>query len=169
MVHWIVHLVLSAIFYQVSFHFFIYEYCLVIDYVEPFWSVMHRRRDKAAIPSHIGKHKQLYPTWSTLSNCKLYQLNCKNKHLYPNCSTSNCKLSLIEILKRNCFISLDRPFNHSIQLCETQGFKYSVVWNTGGLNIHGKHFQAVYKSPLNWHLERNRNNNYNSSRRPCVV
>ena len=70
-VHCIVHRVLSAILYLVSFHFFIYEYCLVIDYVEPFWSVMHRRRDKAAIPSHIGKHKQLYPTWSTLSNCKL--------------------------------------------------------------------------------------------------
>ena len=85
---------------------------LVIDYVEPFWSVMHRRRDKAAIPSHIGKHKQLYPTWSTLSNCKLYQLNCKNKHLYPNCSTSNCKLSLIEILKRNFFISLYQSFQN---------------------------------------------------------
>ena len=35
---------------------------LVIEYSEPFWSVMHRGKDKAAIPADIGNDKQLYPT-----------------------------------------------------------------------------------------------------------
>ena len=112
---------------------------LVIDYVEPFWSVMHRRRDKAAIPSHIGKHKQLYPTWSTLSNCKLYQLNCKNKHLYPNCSTSNCKLSLIEILKRNFFISLDQPFHN----CSATKTALSMKWKSN-VRPFCKHYSIFF-------------------------